>query len=635
MIELQVTDATTDVTLPATRAERVRDLDEQARATVAVYRDDWLDVEGEFDELDATLTIREDGADFFGGRFGDATIDGVLATVEIVSFEEDAADAEPTGPNLQFQNVKDSAIATDAINAIPTLSAGTVETVVSSISYSASHASRSKILRDLRAATGAEVRYNADQTVDYVARLGTDRTGSVTLSPSAQTLGEGFSKDRDIREEVTHVRVLGAQSGPDQVTAEAVASSYDGGRQRWKRHSNKEIIDANRAQQTADTLVAEYDGEPRALRVETTVYDAGLNLGDSVTVDYPDAGIESRELRVVSLRTIRDQDGRRQVATLANRSLTREQNDRAKEVDDIQTFNRGYQGFVDRDQATSGWDVAGDGAPQSLLIPAWPDDIETANRVELVVEGRPWRSAVDSSGHSHGVTLSSTETSASNSDFQRVVDKGFSFDNTSVNATSWTAAETFTPSGATSVFVAYAWYRIPSDSDAVGVAVRLRNTDTGFSTITENFFTESQFLPLNVTMFDPSNCDGQQMAVEFRSASNVGYVESGTAFEAWGLHNHTVDVNDSATTDSEVDLEPRVTESFGGQTFYPADVEIAVDGNAVTTISGSTTSDWTESVDLTGALSPGSNRITATPTTSRGELRLSLASELFRRGAQS
>lgn len=631
MLELRVNDGTTDVTLSAVSIEHVRDLDEQARASVRVYRDDWLSVADSFTERTAELTVLEDGATVFAGRFGDATTDGIITTVEVLSFETDAADAEPTGPDVEYQNVDDSTIVSNTIGAVPTLSAGTIETVTSGFSYSASHASRSKVLRDLRAATGAEIRYNADQTVDYVARLGSDRTSSVTLSPETQTLGDGFSKERDTREEVTHVRVLGAQSGPDQVIAEAVASSYSSGRQRWRRHSNKEIVRQSRAQDTADTLVAEYDGSVRALRIEATVYDVDLSLGDSVTVDYPAAGITSQALRVVSLRTIRDENGSRQVATLANRELTREQNDRAKEVDDIQRFNRGYQGFVDRDQVTSGWDVAGDGVAQSLLIPAWPDDIVSANRVQLVVEGRPWRSPVDSTGHAHGVSISTTTTSESNANFERVVDRGFSFDDTSVNSTSWSAAETFIPSSDTSVFVGYAWYRIPGNSDAQNVAVRLRNTDTGFTTISEQVFASDNYQPV-ISLFDPSNCKNQEMAIEFRSAVNVGYVESATAFEAWGRHTHSVNLSDSTTTDSEVDLTPQVIESFNGTTFYPSDVEIAVDGSAVTTVSGSSTSDWQESVDLTGELSPGSNRITATPTGGRGEIRLSLASELFRRG---
>jgi len=77
MIELRITDPTTDVTLPAVSIERVRDLDEQARATARVYRDDWRDIEDTFDEINAEVTVREAGDVVFRGRFGDSRTDGV------------------------------------------------------------------------------------------------------------------------------------------------------------------------------------------------------------------------------------------------------------------------------------------------------------------------------------------------------------------------------------------------------------------------------------------------------------------------------------------------------------------------------------------------------------------------------
>lgn len=628
MLELQIQDDTTDVTLPAVRYERVRDLDEQARATVAVYREDWRDVEGDFDELNAELTIRESGDSAFGGRFGDSKADGMTVAVEVLSYEEDAADAEPTGSNAQYQNVDDDVIATDAITSVSSLSPGTVETVAPSLSYSASHASRSKILRDLRAATGAEVRYNADQTVDYVTALGSDRTDEVTISPDARTLGEDVSITRDTREEVTHVRVLGGQSGPDQVTAEAVADSYDGGREVWRRPPNKEIIDESRAQQTAETLVSEYDGEPRALRVEATVYGVDLELGDTVTVAQPDGGLEERPLRVVSLRTVRDTDGSRQVATFANRSLTREKNDRAKEVDDIQTFNRGYQGFIDRDQATSGWDVSGDGTPQSLLIPAWPDDIVEENRVELVVEGRAWRSPVKAAGHTHNFDKDVVQSEATVSNASGLSDGAWVDTNTFID-----------PTGSGSKLVVKFTNYVDDADDKYNIGTidyRLKNDATGDvyppGGYIRHRFTDSTAIlsrytnPSNFTIEAPgvSASDGD-WELQARSDEDVDLGDHVT-WATWYTTNENVE--------EETALAAEVIDEFDGQTFYPSDVEIAVDGDVVTTVAGDSAGDWQETIDLRGELAAGANTITATPTTGRGQLRLTLASELFRRGAE-
>jgi len=210
-------------------------------------------------------------------------------------------------------------------------------------------------------------------------------------------------KTVDVREEVTHIRALGGQAGPQQISVEAVAPSFSGGRKIFRRYENKEVIDESRLTDIAQQLLDEYDGEPRALTVEATVFGERLELGDTVRVVYPEGNVD-RDLRVRELRTRFDADGVTQQVTFSNRDLSREQRSQ-KRRDDIQRFNRGFGGFVDRDNLSSGFAVAGDGTPQTLVVPNFPDDVVSEESVELFVQGRAWRSPVTATGHSHSVDV--------------------------------------------------------------------------------------------------------------------------------------------------------------------------------------------------------------------------------------
>ncbi|PCR89327.1 phage tail protein [Natrinema ejinorense] len=653
-LRIEHTDGTVSE-LDAIRASRTEDLDEQARAEATVYRSDWSNVEDDLDERNDKLFVAAGGTDVFGGRFEDSQSEGGTVSVQLSSPETDASDAEPTPANLTYQNVADSTIVTDAITAVDTLSAGTIETVASAISYSASHASRSKQIRDQRKATGAEIRYNADWTVDYLDRRGSDR--NITLGPAEGNIGDGFSKTLDIREEVTHVRALGAQDGPDQRTAEAVVSGYSAGeRPVWRRVEDKEIIDQDRLEELAQTQVQEYDGEPRAIEVQATVFGVDLALGDRVDVDYPEENI-SRSLRVVTLTTRWDGQGKTQQVTLSNRFRTRSSNQGdAKRNTDLQKFNRGYQGFVDRSQATSGWNPAESGTPQTLEIPNWPDDIVKEQTVELTVQGRAWRSPVESVGHehkfswrhSHGVDT----TSSNNSDYQTVVATGRAgYSSPQTLDDSWSTIGSVPTSGSFSVDtseVAVVAALTPTNSPGgMGVrslSVRLKNDSSGdyypdSDGIRVREITES---PIPFPALEaPENANGDSYSLEATTdfTSEYGSLDIAVAAGYWadGQHVHGVDsttteggVNQD-TTSSEAAFQPGVTTTFNGSEYYPSDITITVNGTQIATISGDNTTSWEETINLTGELQAGSNTITAEPA-DRGELNLVLSSELFRRG---
>jgi len=138
-------------------------------------------------------------------------------------------------------------------------------------------------------------------------------------------------------------------------------------------------------------------------------------------------------------------------------------------------------------------------------------------------------------------------------------------------------------------------------------------------------------------------------------SSNSDEFNVSTTFYASGQHTHDVSISDTSTTalgttetsttalgttetestTNVTDFDAQVIDTFNGNSYYPSSVEIRVNGTIVTTLTGDSTADWQETVDLIGELTPGQNTITATPTGSRGSLNLTLSSQLFRTGRES
>jgi hypothetical protein len=489
-------------------------------------------------------------------------------------------------------------------------------------------------------------------------------------------------------------------------------------------------------------------------------------------VDYPEENI-NRKLRVVSLTTKITRRGYLLLCTLSNRALTRESPE-TKRTDDIDTHNRGYGGFVDRDQTTSGWNAAGDGTPQTLEVVNWPDDVVQEKTVELTVLGRAWRSPIDPLAHSHSVTIpdhdhSVTVTHPSHDHgvdetnfehthdvtvthpehFHTIDETEFEHDHTipnlqvasgentendggstTVTSTStsssatpyvsdqWETIESVTPStqdtagadlyfsiasypaaldadtdqiGQMDIDIRASWYtfnypnssgihidhfhrgqdydnddtnevwdyntfssviRIPrniDDTDSVDLEVYSANTNIEVASFAVLVEYDEHGHPIGGKTVTGDTSGIAQGGTTPTSSKTLGTTETATSAAASG---GTVPTSETAlgtttsettangggtteTTTDDVGASPEVITTFDGNSFYPTDVEIAVDGTVVTTIAGDGTQDWQETIDLSGQLTPGRNTITATPTGQRGEVNLILASELFRRGKTS
>jgi len=606
---IKASDGTQKAKIECTTAEATFSRRQMDRATATIDDTDYAGVD--IDPISDRLLIdRPDGTRLFGGRFDDDERDGATVRVTIASFRRDAIDAEPTGRSLTFQNVADTTVVQDAIDSVPTLSAGTLEELAPALSFEFPNSSRAKQIRKAAVATGAAVRYNPDRTVDYVERLGSDR--SLTLSPANQNLVDGISVTEDVRDRVTHVRAFGSREL--NLTRDAVTASYSGGRQVWRKFEDTDIRSEDRLQQIADRLATEYDGEPRELTVEATVVGEDLQRGDTVTVRLPDRDID-RTMTVTRLIERFGQRGRELVVTLKNRLVDDDATATGRES--LQRFNRGYQGFVDRAQAggDSRQPVSASIDSQTTVI--YPDDVVREETARVLVEGLPYRAY--SAGAANNPEFERATTAAEGGSIVSFDDDG-----------SWVTLAATDPQGPASQSFVVA---VNVFDSTTSIASRTLNVRLRFDFGNAGYWPEQTGIPLmkvgngqnqNETMFaapvSGNYTDLAQIEVQVQVNGNGNFtIECGAFadFLAEDVHTHPPD--------------PGVVESFGGSEFYPSNCDVIVNGSSQGVSLGDGAGTFQEFVDISGDLTPGFNDIAVT-SDSLGHVRATVETELFRKG---
>ena len=362
-----------------------------------------------------SLTTQQDevylvdgGTDEFGGILRDVLRGGSEVELVVESFQRLALDAERTPPGERYENVPDDTIVQDAIDSVPTLSAGTVEQLDAQTTFVFSHASPAKKIRTVADATGAEVRYGLDKTVDYVDSLGSDNSAT-TLSPSQQNISGTLQPRREGGDKrVTHLTLVGAGEGESQIQATVVpaADSHDyegdaeypnvrrydsttwsdGDREIWDARSNTDVTDADLLADQGETLIDEY--EQASIEADVTVEDHTVGLGDTFAIHHPDENI-NRELRAVVVERVLDAEGTRYRCTFSNRWMTRETEDE-KQVKAIDRYAMGFEG------QSYGIDMGGSRQP---VAPGtnyetrvyYPSEVAYEHRLNLRVIGHPYR----------------------------------------------------------------------------------------------------------------------------------------------------------------------------------------------------------------------------------------------------
>ena len=635
-----------DANTPSLQSARIeRQLTRQPDATdtaeVVVYRDAWSDVETDLDRTNDRLVIREDGDPEFGGRLADFERDGVVVSVLIDSPKRDAIDAEPSGGNDVYEPQPDSALVEDQLLArAPTVDAGTVETVDGSIAFSESHASPGKSLTKLARDADAELRYRTTESgfeLDYLPRLGADRTAE-TLSPaSATVLGEPRIREQ-ITEDVTHVRVLGAGEGTAQTEAEAVAAGFDPADDRpvYRQRVDKDIADVGRAQSLAETLVEEYDGAPEYLEVEFEVpRRIEPSLGDEFGVALPAHDVDT-ELRVTTVERIVDADGDRYRVVLSNRRHTADLagDERALELDSLSEGNAGqYYALADGE----GWDALDSGEPYEFSFYRPPETIGEL-RATLRLESRPYRLRAAQDGHTHDVDIGGT--TADNADFATIeqIEKQSDFIN--ITDGGETVTLTFDITDATSqvfVFGSVTFQDVGTlssgDNPGLGYDYTFSNDDTALSDTTTAFIrlngpaddARNTFFHSNV---DASDAEGQTISVEAEATTLSNFSDADTPRMAVGATvitagKHTHDIDTTETTSATAAVDPGIV-TIADETVSGVDVTVAGE-----TVATGLDHPIDETIDVEGVLIDGRNDIEIT-SDSLGELRATLEYEAIK-----
>lgn len=308
-------DGTTE-TLPLAKAEIDYSLDKATLARVWTSRPEVN--EANLDVADDEILVYKGGKVRFAGVLKDIERRGTDTVLVVDSYERYARDAEPAPAGEQYTSTTDDTVVKDAIDATSQLKRGNITQQKSGFDFSFNYASQALKIRLMRKLTRSEVRYNFDKTVDYQDAIGTDRSASVTISPSNQNVTK-FRITKTSGEQVaTHLRVIG--NGAD---ADVTATNFDpqNDRERWRRAYFKSVSDYSNLKDLGDRLLDVISKQWKEIKATITGVD--VNLGDTLHVTYTDENIDG-DYRVVELTEKINPKGVHYEATLSNRDFGRD-----------------------------------------------------------------------------------------------------------------------------------------------------------------------------------------------------------------------------------------------------------------------------------------------------------------------
>lgn len=256
--------------------------------------------------------------------------------VFVDSFERLAKEAEPSPQNFEFNDVADTSPVEQAINDVSQLSVGTVENVKSGLTFSFDFVSPARRLRIVRSTTNAHIRYNADQTVDYVASIGSDRTAT-QISPQSDNVEKFEPRLAGGNKTYNKAVVLGGGGGDAKTVVEVTADNYSSGeRERWITLSNRDLNDSDTLREYGEEVINQLSIQH--IDVNTKIRGLNVSIGDVFTVLYDKKDI-NRELEAKEVSTHYSPLGVYQNVRFKTADIGRI--DRFDEIsEDIERFNR-------------------------------------------------------------------------------------------------------------------------------------------------------------------------------------------------------------------------------------------------------------------------------------------------------
>jgi len=564
----------------------------------------------------ANLNAKTDAIELSGVdtvRLTDVDTGGSTWTLTGYSREWDANKAGFTaGGNLREGD--DNTLINGLIGEVPGWTAGNIASLTGPMSYVFNHAHRHEALRRIEANVPGEIQFRDFGTVDYVDRLGSDRTGTVTLSSTAGTIEQEIRITERGRElDGTHIRVLGAHEGEAQYFANLVpqddpqtyenevrystprwSSSEDTD---WDRWANKDVADQDTIEEEAASLGEEL--QESLVEAETVVpTSVGLNVGDTVRVVKDDADLD-REMRVHRLTrqagSYNSVGGDAAVVDsvlLSTRTTLRTDDD--ADLEEIQRFNSGFQG--------SSVMIQGGGSRQPVnssnnaVVPFDYPEIEFENEATLQVRGLPYRAYSSGAASGGGVQ----QTSGNQTD----------------QITGISGRLTFDP-----IFQNLAPGESTNESDG---QLFVDNNYGGDILIVEiNIITDDGYHPIDVEFETNTAQDGFDMTVRTNSLGNYRILQTFNELEAGNEMVLTVTNPSYASTDLVVDgstgyttyeplhshmidIDPHTHPADPGiieTTDTPSNVDVLINENTVSTDIGS--GEFETEVDIAGELTRG------------------------------
>jgi hypothetical protein len=549
-------------------------------------------------------------------------------TLQGYSAEWDANRAGFT-PGGDLREGDDQTLITNLVGEVSSWSAGTINSFTGPLSFVFSHAHRHEALRRIEKNVPGELKFRDFGTVDYVDRLGTDKSGSVTLSDTNANIEEEITITERGRElDGTHIRVLGAHEGEAQLFVNLVPSGdsgnydnevtyssprwSDSGDTDWDRWSNQDITDQATLEEEAAALAEEL--KETLVKAEATVATSvGLEVGDTVRVVKDDADLD-REMRVHKkwrrAGTMTDVGGGATVVDKVMLSTrTTLQTDDDADLEEIRKFNTGFQGSS---VAVNGGPVIGavDSANPLTFGFRYPD-LEFENTATLRVRGESYRVDSQPKSHSHDVDIdipdhdhdvdifTTTPNAAPDSDATTPLSLLSSGD--IVDTIDYEFVD-----GDGAVGLPYATLSNSADVSSGPIDFTIENTTQNRTLISESGFT---LAPYDTRIFMTADVGGniEGDSVEFNMQSGgPNDISMSHGLTVLSDHSHTIDETETSddggafftteTSSTAVGQEPGIFTTAD----TPSNVGVEINGTTVATGIGTGTFETT--VDIAGEL---------------------------------
>jgi hypothetical protein len=617
-----------------------------------------------------TLNEKDDLVELVGVdtmRLVDVETGGPTQTLVCYSLEWDSNRTTPTDGGT-VRSGSDQDLITTAIGNVATWSAGTVNEIDTGLEFVFNHASPAETIRRVEKNVSGEVQFRDEGTVDYTARIGSDKSGTVELSSAQGNIEEEINITKRGRElDGTHFRVLGAHEGEAQLFVNLVpaddSATYenrvnyttsrwsDGDTRDWDRWTNKDVTD----QTTLEAEAAALGDEITESLVEATATaddSLSADIGDTVQVVKADADLD-RSMRIHRIKEVAKNATKRLHLLLSTRTTARQ--DAGEELRDIQRFNSGFQGSS---VALTGGPVTDGIEPGDPIEFAFRyPDIEFENNAELHIQGMEYRVDADPVAHDHDLTVthpshdhnvthpshnhSVSTTSTDNSNFQKVAAASSSGKTVTISQTGMDTLFSFSESTAHSELFVFVQLELRDGTQGtVPVAVRLENTATGeyypssfgegFGALGTNRATNAYLITI------PADVSGDTIEIQAETQQS-SQLDVFTVYNYWVIGKHTHDVSDTSTTalgttetsttalgTTETSTSD-TTAGFEAGIFKTGDtasgIDVDINGTTVATDIGNGTFETV--IDIDDDMTPGTwNDFTLTTDSGLGRLRI-------------